>query len=148
MAAVTIELDLDLHVITRSGLGVFNFLSDIGGFQSMLITVFTMILGATNHEQVENYLAARLFKRKQASRRRQVTETRSDSLREYIRGLLPQCCLVRCCRCRWNSRQAALAQAHALLDDELDVVKVLQALRFSLLALRHLLPKHEHEALS
>lgn len=59
---ITIEMDLTLNILARSGYTVLDLLSDIGGMQSILISTFAILLGILNYNHFDTYLASRLFK--------------------------------------------------------------------------------------
>ena len=63
---VTIEMNLDLGLIYRSGYNILDVLSDIGGMQSMIVTAFSVLLGIWNgsykgfeHEECSKYCGSR-----------------------------------------------------------------------------------------
>ena len=59
---VTIEMNLDLGIIQRTGYNVLDVLSDIGGIQSMIITTLSCFIGIWNYKYFDTYLASKLYK--------------------------------------------------------------------------------------
>ena len=55
-------MDLNQKVIQRQGYTTLDLISDIGGLQGILISVFAIIVGIWNHNMLENLLVSRLFK--------------------------------------------------------------------------------------
>ena len=54
-------MNMDLTVVERSGYTIVDFLSDIGGLQSIMITVISFWLSIWNYNYLENHLVARLY---------------------------------------------------------------------------------------
>ena len=59
---ITIEMDLDLHIVSRDGYTVLDLFSDIGGIQGMLISFFALMLGYWNKNHEDNFLTQQLYK--------------------------------------------------------------------------------------
>ena len=59
---VTIEMNLDLGGIQRTGGNIVDVLSDIGGIQSMIITTFSFLIGMWNYKHFDSYMASKLYK--------------------------------------------------------------------------------------
>ena len=53
---------MDLTLIQRNGYTLLDILSDVGGFQGILISGITFILGILNYNDLDNYLVSKLFK--------------------------------------------------------------------------------------
>ena len=64
ISQIDIEMDLDLIEISRTNFTFFDALSDIGGIQSVLSSLFSILLVVLNYEHLENYMASRLYKLK------------------------------------------------------------------------------------
>ena len=76
---VTIEMNLDLGLIYRTGYNILDVLSDLGGMQSMIVTTFSVLLGIWNYKNFDNYMASRLFKI-QKSNKNEKQRTLKDDL--------------------------------------------------------------------
>ena len=72
---VTIERNLDLGIIQRTGYNVLDVLSDIGGIQSIIITTFSVLVGIWNYKHFDNYMASRLYKLKTKSEPNSIENT-------------------------------------------------------------------------
>ena len=59
---LTIEVDFDVINYKRQGYHIFDFISDIGGIQSILISVFASLVSIWNYKMLDNYLVSRLYK--------------------------------------------------------------------------------------
>ena len=54
-------MDLDKETIQRSIYTSLDFLSDIGGIQGILVSLFTVVIAAINTEKFDEYFIARLY---------------------------------------------------------------------------------------
>ena len=59
---VTIEMNLDLGIINRTGYNILDVMSDIGGIQSIIITTASVLAGLWNYKHFDTFLTSRLFK--------------------------------------------------------------------------------------
>ena len=59
---LSIEMNLDTIQYKRQGYNFLDFISDIGGMQSLLFSTFAFILGCWNYNMLENYMVSRLYK--------------------------------------------------------------------------------------
>ena len=59
---LTIEMDFDIIQFKRQGYHIFDFISDIGGIQSILISVFASLVSIWNYKMLDNYLVSHLYK--------------------------------------------------------------------------------------
>lgn len=118
---VEIQMDFDLNMIERSSYTALDVLSDVGGIQSMLYSLISLVLGLFNTRLVDDYLISRLY------------ELRANVLQKR--------------RCILSQRKKQLSEARSALEQELDVVKTFRLRRFTLLALRKLLEPDEFQEL-
>ena len=58
---VTIEMNLDLRVISRDGYTLLDWVSDVGGVQGMLISASAFVLSILNFNYFDNYMVSSLF---------------------------------------------------------------------------------------
>ena len=61
---LSFEVDLDLTVIQRIGYTILDILSDIGGIEALLFSLFNIILGFWNYNNLDNHLINKFFKLK------------------------------------------------------------------------------------
>ena len=59
---ITVEMSLDSRVIERTGYTMLDLLSDIGGVQTILLSVFSFLVNFWNYQFLEDYMALNLFK--------------------------------------------------------------------------------------
>ena len=59
---ISIERDLDLHVISREGYTLLDFFADLGGMQGLMLTFFGLILNIWNYNYLEDFMVTRLFR--------------------------------------------------------------------------------------
>ncbi len=59
---LTIEMHLDTIKYKRQGYHFLDFISDIGGLQSLLYSAFAFLAGVWNYNMFENYMVSRLYK--------------------------------------------------------------------------------------
>ena len=62
VAQMTFEMSLDQTVVTRSGYTILDVLADIGGFQRVLYSFFSVIAYVLNTNNFDGYLASKLYK--------------------------------------------------------------------------------------
>ena len=58
---ITFERDLSLLVISRDGYTVLDWISDIGGIQSILMGAVAIIVGYWNYNNFDNFLVSALY---------------------------------------------------------------------------------------
>ena len=75
---------MDLILIERNGYSILDLLSDIGGLQRALFSGVTIFLSIVNQNQLNDYLASKLFKSDQ-------TPLTAFSRCERIRGFIGRC---------------------------------------------------------
>ena len=59
---IIIEYNLDQIVIARDGFKLLDLLSDVGGMQSILISIVGYILAIVNYNLLDNFMVSRLYK--------------------------------------------------------------------------------------
>ena len=59
---ITIEYNLDQTVVWREGYKVMEFLSDVGGVQSILLRLIGLFVGIVNYNMLDNFLIQRLYR--------------------------------------------------------------------------------------
>lgn len=60
--SVTIEMDPNLLMYERSVYTIFDLLSDLGGLNGILMTIFGLICATWNYNAFDNRMVKRLFK--------------------------------------------------------------------------------------
>ena len=63
---VTVEMDLDQVMYSRSRYTIFDLLSDVGGLQGIFYSVFAILMSAWNYNSLDNYMVKHLFKARAA----------------------------------------------------------------------------------
>ena len=140
----SIQMNLDQILIGRTGYTILDVLSDVGGLQSILISGISLLLSILNHNFLDSYLVSKLFNFSQDP---VGPSTSSSSKMKRIKlycisKLLPKYLL--CC-CQKQRKQIAMERAYATLKQEMDVIELIRARRFTYMALKHLLdpPKYQ-----
>ena len=59
---ITVEMNLSLQQVERSGYNILDLLSDVGGIQGLLVSFIGIILGVMNYNNFDNFMASRLYK--------------------------------------------------------------------------------------
>ena len=101
---VTIEMNLDLGVIQRTGYNVLDVLSDIGGIQSIIITTFSVLIGFWNYKHFDSYMASKLYKlnsrsAKTSQKTKFIVPNRFCNIGHYLMDhLVTEKCRQRCCK--------------------------------------------------
>lgn len=116
------QVSLDERVITRRVLNLTQVLGEVGGLFAILIFFAQQIDAVATHRRAQTYLVSQLYK----IPKREVPQPGK-------RCCSPRQCLARffCCKCsRQNRRAIAFRKGKVRMDEELDVVQLLRALRF------------------
>ena len=59
---MSFEMNLDQTVVTRDGYTILDVLSDMGGFQRVLFSFFSIVAAILNVSNFDSYLASKLYK--------------------------------------------------------------------------------------
>ena len=59
---LTIEMNLDTIEYKRKRYSLLDFVSDIGGIQSLLLSASAFLVGVWNYNMFDNYMVSRLYK--------------------------------------------------------------------------------------
>lgn len=99
----SIEMNLDLKLISRSGYTSLDLISDIGGIQGILLSVFGVVLGVLNYNMLDNHLVTKLFKRlkKPNTNSNEVYDFKvspCQNIKEYLHSICKGIC-KKCCSC-------------------------------------------------
>ena len=62
---ISVEMNLDLTVISREGYTILDFISDIGGMQVMIFSFLAVVLTFWNYNYFDDYLITKLFRLQQ-----------------------------------------------------------------------------------
>ena len=55
-------MNLSLRYVERSGYQIIDLLSDAGGMQSIIMSLFSFFLAFLNYKHFDSFMASRLFK--------------------------------------------------------------------------------------
>ena len=55
--SISIEMNRDLMTLSRTGYTPLDVLSDIGGMQSMIMSMMALFVGIWNHSHFDNFMA-------------------------------------------------------------------------------------------
>lgn len=133
-----------MTVIERTGYTVLDILSDVGGLQGILISAISLLLTILNHNYLDNYLAAKLFKVSSNSEVSLKALPMARRIQEFcFEKILPSKLVC----CRRDRKHRAMDQARTSLSKEADILKIFRTQRFVLLALEHLLDPVLHKDL-
>ena len=101
-----IEMNMNLRAISRSSYQILDLLSDIGGMQAVIMSIFAAFLAIMNYKHFDTFMASRLFKIKKPAcdedefmsyfeRSDFFKASKFNNIRNYLRDLLPSkllCC--------------------------------------------------------
>ena len=150
------EMSPDVTFISRDVYNSFMLLGDVGGFSGILFSIGAVIVGLFTHNNPENYLTRKLFTpydrndpnlTGKKAKSNELNPKEQYAFKEYLQDNLPSICLGLGCL-KLRKRDRIFAEARDKLSDELDVVQLLQKLRFFDKALRQLLPQTQLKKLS
>ena len=100
---VTIERDLDLRIVKRSGYTILDLISNVGGLRTLMAFGITVVMGYWNFNTSSNHMVSRLFSYRVGKVMRDEAQTekpqneplsidgKTFGLSEYFRGLFPSC---------------------------------------------------------
>ena len=143
---LTMEMNLDLAKVSRSGYTFIDVLSDIGGIQGLLISVIVILISILNYNHFDDYMATRLFKAKPKNHKRdkgmqnEPTELQPTFYFNsclYFADLIPA--KLRCCK--KSRRQRSLEKARQIMDEEFNVIQIIKSRRYVSKAIALLLSK-------
>ena len=106
--SIVIEADMNRITDNRVVYGIFNWMSDVGGFNSIILLVASVIVGRWNTLELENFLTNKIFK---------------DEQNRPFKLWGPMCCRKR--------EQRARTKTMKRIEREVDVVRFV---RFQLLS--------------
>ena len=97
---LSVEMQMDTIEYKRMGYHLLDFISDIGGVQSLMFSMFAFMISVWNYNMIDNYMVSRLYKLestdknsrrlKDAFRESEFMEPRRFfNPKEYFRNLLP-----------------------------------------------------------
>ena len=97
---ITIEMNLNQHLVTRSGYTALDLVSDVGGIQGIALSSMALFLVFWNYNQFDNYLVTRLYKidSSETDHHSYLVPQLLSNPKDCIRAYLP------CCRCYKNNR--------------------------------------------
>ena len=106
VAQLSFRMSLDQTVVTRNGYTVLDVLSDMGGFQRVLYSFFSLIAYILNMSNFDSYLASKLYKLSDNSKNSRPDLTKStyfnhkenSSLKEFFGKILPRKILCKSCK--------------------------------------------------
>ena len=91
--------------MTRNGYTILDVLSDMGGMQRVLFSIFSVVTSVLNYSNFDSYLASKLYKlgdEKRVSNNSEksvyFTETETSSLKEFFSKQLPKKMLCKSCK--------------------------------------------------
>ena len=102
----------DLTVVEREGYTFLDLLSDVGGLESILISVFASVITFTNYSNFDSHLASELYTMKSTDRngRSQFSKLLTSdisNIKEYFLDTLPE--KLACCK--RSRKQKAMQRA-------------------------------------
>lgn len=158
---ISIEMNLDLATLARSGYTPLDVLSDVGGIQSILISALGIFIGILNYNNFDNFMVSQLFKiqRPPMGRARQDLDPATDGVQaaqllqptlflntyEWLYDLTPSFTKCRCCRKTRKLREFELARMK--LARETSIIEIVRSRRLIYKALELLLPPEKHAEL-
>ena len=145
---ISAEMSLDKIEIERSAYTFLDLLSDVGGINAILISIFAGFLSIINYNHFDSFMASRLFKLKKEDadtvfyknyfdRSNFFKPSKLTNILDYLMDSLPQCLVC----CKRNRDQEGLRMAIKELDEEIDIIEMIKSRRYFKMALRHLLPE-------
>ena len=133
-------MNRDVITIKRQVYNLLELLGDVGGLYGLFVSVVSTVLGITNYQKSDNFLASDLFKTRaqapgsqedkatapqQLYQQRLLKPSHQSSFKECLQASLPKPCLrLRCLR--QSKEDKHFERARDRLTEELDLVGLLQ----------------------
>ena len=148
---VELSMGSDILHIERNVYNLITLLGDLGGLYGLLISFGASLVSYMTYNNAENFLARHLFvgststssldnkNRPKEKQSVELDEQKQFACKEFFQELLPSCCSS--CGClRRRNKDKLFKKAREQLNEELDIVHLLQSLRFYHKALQSLIP--------
>ncbi len=142
---------MDTIEYKRMGYHILDFISDIGGVQSLMYSMFAFMVSVWNYNMIDNYMVSRLYKLESTdtnSRRLKDKFRESEFMeprrlfnpKEYFRNLLPD--WVCFCRgCKADRKERGFMAARERLMRETNIIETIKSKRYFNAAIRFLMTK-------
>ena len=119
-------------------------LGDVGGLSGLFVSIASSLISILNYQKADNILVSNLYRAEKASSPEKMLKTELDpekqsSCMEYFQSLLPKKCLPYTCLHR-TKRDKYFERSRNAFNEEIDLVRIVQRLRFFDAAIRVLLP--------
>ena len=148
--SVSFEMSLDVYVHERKMLTYLDLLAGIGGFSGIIFIVFDAIQALWNFNNLENFLATRLFKLKLPEDKidrtqdvflhsEYIPDSKYPYMRELLQRLLPAACLRCCTSLKKTRKERAMQLAREKLSNEINIIEIVKMWRYFQIAIRSLL---------
>ena len=145
---ISIEMNLDRTNLIRECYDILDLLSDVGGIQTIMLVLTSVVLSVLNYGNFDTFMASRLFKIKRES----ATDDgglnifkQSDYFRgskyNNIRLCLMDCLPSRLVCCKRSYSERGIKRAITAMQKETDIIEIIKSRRYLKLALRKLLTK-------
>ena len=104
-----------------------------------MIAPFAILIGLVNYNHLESYMASKLYHIEQENTSfddtKTFTPTMCGNIGECIIDSLPSC--LTCCK--KSRQQIRIQKAREVLEEEMDIMELVKAIRFQRMAFHHLL---------
>ena len=130
---VTFEMDLNRLDYSRSRYTLLDLLAAFGGFMGIFRWIFSTYMAAWNTNALDNFMVSKLYKVQRANlsfvKKGQnatflLPRSRFPHLCDYLMSWVPS--ISQCCHLSKDSKAKAQAKARAILNKEMNMVKLLQ----------------------
>ena len=150
---IDIQMNPDLIIIERKGYQILDFLSDLGGMEAFLFSIFSVVLSFLNYNHFNTHMASRLYKIKsdinmhdqniRASKKLEKEHTEAKfikmveigNFKAFFIDCLPG--FLTCCK---RSRyERGLMKAERQMSHEINIINIIKSRRFFKTAFQFLL---------
>ena len=94
-------MNTDLTRVERTVLNTFDLLGKVGGVYGLLANIAVTFLSFINFQKKENILVSKLFSKSNKA----ITSSSKFACKELLQSILPDCCLLHCCKCLTPNRR-------------------------------------------
>ena len=143
---ISIEMNLDQTYLIRQCFDILDLLSDVGGIQTIMLVLTSVVISVLNYGNFDTFMASRLFKIKRESavdvdglnifeQSDYFRGSKCSNLKLYLMDCLPR----RLVCCKRSYKERGIARAIKAMQKETDIIEMIKTRRYLKKALRKLL---------
>ena len=150
---IDIQMNPDLTIIERKGYQISDFLSDLGGMEAFLYSIFSVVLSFLNYDHFNRHMASRLYKlksdinvhdqniraSKQLQKEHQAAKFIKTSEIGNFKAFFIDCMPGKLTCCKRSRYERGLMKAERQMSHEINIINIIKSRRFFKTAFQFLL---------